>query len=55
MGETVGETGVSGELGQKARDPLPPSLLLKLTARAQPGLLALGRLHSVLRGHLGST
>lgn len=53
MGETVGETSVSGELSQKASEaPLP---LPGLTAWAQPGLLVLGSLHSILRSHLSST
>lgn len=56
MGETVGETKARGEAGaQRAWPASPPQPGLGLTARAQPGLLALGSLHCILGGHLSCT
>lgn len=57
MGETGGETKAGNGDMCRGGWPAPPTPILApgLTARAQPGLLVLGSLHSILGGHLGCT
>lgn len=55
MGETVGETKGSNVGGGAETWLSKPTALPVLTARAQPRLLVLGRLHGILGSHLSGT